>query len=257
MRNIYKMWERLHKFILRKLNYANTDFDSNGENWLLQSLHKLSSDPLTIFDVGANKGDYTFLCNRSLTIRNIPHQIFAFEPNNDNYVKLVDRFSGNKAIQIEKYGIGEKTTESELIIPLERNSLASIFSRDIEHFKSDNIRIDKIMIESIDNFMSNNRIHKIDFLKIDIEGNELSAIKGATKALDNKRISLIQFEFGGTMIDSRTFFRDIFDFLNSKGYRLGRLMKNRIYWYDNYSEIYEQFTYANYVALPQKSHITL
>ena len=44
-------------------------------------------------------------------------------------------------------------------------------------------------------------------IKMDIEGFELFALKGAQEALKGQ-IQLIQFEFGGANIDSRTFFKD-------------------------------------------------
>ena len=44
----------------------------------------------------------------------------------------------------------------------------------------------------------------INIFKLDIEGNELSALKGFTKALESMKI--VQFEFGGTIIDARAFY---------------------------------------------------
>jgi hypothetical protein len=50
-------------------------------------------------------------------------------------------------------------------------------------------------------------------VKMDIEGHELTALKGFGAALDVARV--LQFEFGGCNIDSRTYFQDFWYFLKS------------------------------------------
>ena len=87
---------------------------------------------------------------------------------------------------------------------------------------------------------------EIDFVKLDIEGHELQALKGFGEAL--KHVGLIQFEFGGTHIDSRTYFRDFWEFLRNSGfelYRMGPLGLNRL---EAYSERDEFFFYTNFIA---------
>ena len=48
----------------------------------------------------------------------------------------------------------------------------------------------------------------IDLLKLDVEGNELLALKGLSDSIEY--IKIIQFEFGGSNIDSRTYFQDFY-----------------------------------------------
>lgn len=86
---------------------------------------------------------------------------------------------------------------------------------------------EKIKLQSIDNFCKKNKISKIDLLKIDTEGHELKVLEGASSMLKKGSISYIQFEFGGTMIDSRTFFIDIFSYL-SPNYKIYRVLKTAL-----------------------------
>ena len=53
--------------------------------------------------------------------------------------------------------------------------------------------------------MKKNKFSKIDLLKLDVEGHELYLLS-AKKFIS--KISVIQFEFGGCNIDTRTYFRD-------------------------------------------------
>jgi hypothetical protein len=81
---------------------------------------------------------------------------------------------------------------------------------------------------------------------MDIEGHELFALKGASEALRTK-IHLIQFEFGGANIDSRTYFIDFWRLL-SPNFEIFRLTANGLISIKSYSEIYEIFLNTTYYA---------
>ena len=56
-------------------------------------------------------------------------------------------------------------------------------------------------------------LQDVDFIKIDVEGNEMNVLKGMDKIINN--IKVLQIEFGGKWIDSRFFYRDLFDFFKN------------------------------------------
>jgi hypothetical protein len=53
-------------------------------------------------------------------------------------------------------------------------------------------------------------------------------VEGAGELLDGSRIRAIQFEFGGTAMDSRVFLRDFFHLLSPQ-YALHRLLPNGLW----------------------------
>ena len=57
------------------------------------------------------------------------------------------------------------------------------------------------------------RNQEIDIMKLDVEGHELDVLEGSRKTINS--IKLIQFEFGGCNIDSKTFFQDFYYFLKT------------------------------------------
>jgi hypothetical protein len=59
---------------------------------------------------------------------------------------------------------------------------------------------------------------------MDLEGNELAALKGAKDALAAKNILALSFEFGSSNFNSRTFFYDLFHLLTSHSYKLKRML---------------------------------
>ena len=82
---------------------------------------------------------------------------------------------------------------------------------------------------------------------MDVEGHELDVLKGATKALQD--ISIIQFEFGGSNIDTRTYFQDFWYFFSDLGFDLYRLGPRKPLRITNYSEHDETFRPTNYIAV--------
>ncbi|WP_371270960.1 FkbM family methyltransferase [Flavobacterium sp.] len=51
-------------------------------------------------------------------------------------------------------------------------------------------------VKTLDNYCLKNKIHKIDFLKIDTEGFEIHVLEGAATMIENQAIDRIQLEHG-------------------------------------------------------------
>jgi hypothetical protein len=61
-------------------------------------------------------------------------------------------------------------------------------------------------------------------------------------------IDVIQFEFGEAQINSRTFFRDIYQVL-SPGYQIHRIPRRGLAALRSYNEIREIYRTSNYLAI--------
>jgi hypothetical protein len=93
-----------------------------------------------------------------------------------------------------------------------------------------------------------NKIDRIDFMKIDVEGHEFEVLKGAVNMINDSRVSMIQFEFNEFNIFSKTFFRDYYRIL--KDYKLYRIMpQNRLLPMGEYDSSHEIFRYQNILAI--------
>ena len=87
---------------------------------------------------------------------------------------------------------------------------------------------------------------KLDFVKLDIEGHELDARNGVGEAL--KFIAVIQFEFGGCNIDTRTFWQDFWYFFKKNNFDLYRITPFGKIKIKKYREIDEFFSTSNFLA---------
>lgn len=76
---------------------------------------------------------------------------------------------------------------------------------------------------TIDQVLDELGIETADFMKLDVEGNESAALRGAGRSLAAKRIKALSFEFGSGNANSRTFFHEFWDLLQPLGYTIHRI----------------------------------
>lgn len=219
----------------------------SGELFLLQKiLPDCGTKKYVIFDVGANIGKYAQL----LLSQKRSMDLYCFEPSlstfNELNKNLVHFTQGN--LFLINIGFGEQKGSFTLYSVQEKPGLSSIYRRNLEHFKIRMENEEKIYLDTIDNFCQEKKVNWIDFLKLDIEGNEFFALKGAKKMLSEKKIGFIQFEFGGCNIDSRTFFQDFF-YLLHPDFKIYRILKDGLWEIKKYSESDELFMTTNYLAI--------
>lgn len=246
-KNYQKLFENLNRISLNGMNIGGwTNNINSGEAKVLKYIqgrlkHK---GMLVIFDVGANVGNYSVLLQE---VFNQNAKIFSFEPSKATFNILNENTKQYANINQYNFGFGDKNASLTLFTNKEASGLASLFKRRLDHFNIDmNIKED-ITIKTIDDFCNETNVGHINFLKLDIEGNELNALHGAKTMLSKNKIDFIQFEFGGCNIDSRTYFQDFY-YLLKENYSIYRIVKDGLYEINQYKEIYEAFTTTNYLA---------
>jgi FkbM family methyltransferase len=240
---VQKALSKIHQYTMKAMNYANSgDYKSSGELFVLNFVRKKSGDNAGhIFDVGANIGGYSHAIR---SVFPVDIMIHAFEPSVATFNTFVKNTKDMKALQANNSGMGESETKLTLFSDAEGSGLASLYQRQID-IKMD--RLEEVSISTIDLYCKQKNVNEILLLKLDIEGHELSALKGAAEMLKKKKIRFIQFEFGGTSIDSRVYFKDYFTLL-SADYKIYRILKGGLFEIKRYSEAQEIFLSVNYLA---------
>jgi len=59
-----------------------------------------------------------------------------------------------------------------------------------------------------------------------------------------RKISMIQFEYGGCNLDANVYLRDIWNLLSMHGYRMAKVYPDRLRHYDEYDQKLETFKYS-------------
>lgn len=241
-----KLYTGLYDLSLLGMNVGTgSDLEESGEVFCLAYVQKKvpKNETLCFFDVGANVGEYS----AKIIALFDTVVVHAFEPSTGAFNKLTERFGDTKNVILHNFGLSDKEGEVCLYADMAGSGMASIYKRRLDHFDVKMDVCEKITLETLDAYCRSNGIGRIHFLKIDVEGNEIKVLEGARRMMAEGRIDLIQFEFGGTDIDSRTFLQDFY-YLLKDDYTLYRILKDGLYPMDTYAEKDELFIATNFLA---------
>lgn len=225
--------------------------DASGERFVAEYVRARCAPrgkPAILFDVGANVGEYA----RTLLEAFGPSaRIWAFEPAEAAFRMLESNLGGIENVELRKMGLSDDERVGVLYSPGAGSKLGSLHNTGarLERRGMSVALEEKVMLTTIDRFCETERIERVDFLKLDVEGHELSVLQGAHEMIARDAIGAIQFEFGAANLDSRTYFRDFFSLLEGR-YALYRVLKDGLYPVPEYKETHEVFKRAtNYVAV--------
>ncbi len=222
------------------LCFGNDLLIEQSERYLLQYLAKNAPDNAVIFDVGANIGNYAKHCKAQL-----PNAIiYAFEPSKSTFDLLQNKL-GTEEYNLENCALGAKYD----LLPIYNESILASLNSLIErkHPNQHWQQAEVVQVQSLDDYCKAKKIEQIYLLKIDTEGFEMEVLKGAKQKIAEGKIQNIQFEFGGSMLDSRLFFRDFWDLLFNK-YDIYRILTNGLEPISNYEEKLENFRGNNFLG---------
>jgi FkbM family methyltransferase len=216
-------------------NLNNCELETNGE---LAFLQRNIADFKTVFDVGANVGEWSLLVNGLRP----EASVYSFEPVGATYQKLASQ-NFNQNTKLYNLALGDSVGETEFFINADDSTLNSAYNRNDNRGASEKVKMD-----TVDNFCMVNKIEKIDFLKIDVEGYELAVLRGAKKMIADHKIGVVQFEYGGTYIDAHILLKDVFVLFQFEGYAVYKIYSHQVIKHD-YNHVLENFQYANYIAV--------
>jgi FkbM family methyltransferase len=240
---------------LKGMNYGGgANWGESGEakalrDYITQSTQRSSS--FILFDVGANVGDYALATSALLGSKRTLYKIFCFEPAQDTFLKLKENTKNVPSITCVNIALGPSVRQSKLYSLVGESGLASVYNRHVFSHESHELTSEAVQVKSLDIFCFEQKIDRINFLKLDVEGYEYEVLLGATDLLKRNVIQCIQFEFGGTDVDARVFFRDFYNLL-SPTYNLYRILQHGLVELFSYDESQEIFLTTNYLAILKK-----
>ena len=190
----------------------------------------MDNSNLTLIDAGARFGphpSWSELYKSNLLL------IYAFEPEEEEYNWLKDKYKNNPNYFINKLALGDEDNLLKLNI-LNHKGQTSLFSPNLKSDWFENVRReDSEIIETqnavriitaesyIENLIKNN-LPIPRFIKTDTEGYHLFVIKGFGKYLDNIHAVRTEMHFQQVFHGSPEFM-DLFSFLFKNDFRLANL----------------------------------
>lgn len=223
MKNLIKKIINNFGYDLKKLNSESKILNSDD---LLRD--KINKDPI-IFDIGANKGQSI---DRFIKIFNNP-TIHSFEPIKSEYELMKKKFNNFENIILNNHAMGEiqdirefnitaKSANSSFNKHNEDSDWIKVRSKQHKMSTTDYIQEKvNVQINTVDNYVNENKISKIDLLKIDTEGYEDKVLEGSLESLKSNKISAIATEIILDNVYDKYFnFSDIEKYIVPNNFRL-------------------------------------
>lgn len=194
-----------------------------------------------IVDAGAHVGSVT-----SVFLRQYPSAtIWAFEPIPEFAQRLRERFSSTGNVHIVQKALGAQTTTVSFNV-LNNQVSSSILKPGKWNYKyhgdkmniAQTIEVEQVRLDEV------LETDVIDIFKLDLQGYELEALKGAEKLLPNVRLITTEVEFV-PLYEGQSLFGDIDCFLRSMGFCLLNL-------YELYTQPDGQLTAGDAVYLNKR-----
>jgi FkbM family methyltransferase len=132
----------------------------------------------TVYDLGANVGYFSLLAS-ALIGKN--GKVYSFEPIKQNFKLLANHIAINKADNIKVFEFAIADKNKKIVFTNSENPFANTYINSSPMFDiSPTIEIEG---RSLDSLCFDDKLLPPDFIKMDIEGAEFDALKGAEKLI--------------------------------------------------------------------------
>jgi len=215
-----------------------------------------------IFDIGSGTGESVFRFNFYF-----PDAIYhCFEPSRKSFEILQEKTKNlNNKFFLNNYAVGDKN-ETEIFYESEKLDTSSFYLINENHpwsknlkknFKFKNLNSNQypVKIFTLDDYIAEKKIEKIDLIKIDTQLYEDKVLKGLKKSIENKIIDFIEIEIHFSSAYSKNYL-SIYDIeeIIGKNYRLVSInyFDGVLNIFDDNQNMFTDFLYAKKSLINEK-----
>lgn len=177
-------WLAQHSALDEKL------FDRSFEEIEIRFVQRFLRPGMNVVDGGAHHGLYTLL---SAKLVGKTGRVLAVEPSPREAKRLRRHLRVNRLrnVSLAVCALGEETSEAELYLVRGKNDWCNSLRPPAVDEPADRIRVP---LRPMDDLLEELQMERVDFLKLDVEGAELSALRGAEKLLTGPHRPIILTE---------------------------------------------------------------
>lgn len=148
----------------------------------LAFLNRFLRQGMTVLDVGAHHGFYTLLASKSVGDTG---KVFSFEPSPRERKALHLHLKVNrcKNVAIQGMALGDQNTDTDLYVVEDRAAGCNSLRPPDVAAKTFPV---SVPVVRLDDWLAEHKIDRVDFIKLDVEGAELTILKGAQRLLEHR-----------------------------------------------------------------------
>ena len=196
------MFEKLKAKIKMRLGVPSLE-------WSLTNLKRNGFNPSIISDIGAYEGKWTEEVLEIFPLAR--YYLFEAQKSKERILKKQSSQHHNVFYSIGLLG----AEDGKEIAFNEYETASSVLS---EHFSTE-ASVTKKKLQTFDSVLRENKWPYPDFIKIDTQGYELEILKGATGALINAEVVLLEVSFID-VYKNMPLVKEVIDFMEAKGFQV-------------------------------------
>ena len=216
--------------------FNNCNSKENGEYaFYIKNRHLFR----VLFDVG---------CRYDSEFLDFKGEVHYFDPSQEFIQRLSSQENKNTQSYFNSFGLGNESKDMYYY-----PNYQSFYDRTESCGVSDDANKVLFKIKKASEYIKEGNIKRIDFLKIDTEGFELEVLKGFAGHLS--KVSIIQFEYGGTFLDNKLKLIDVIEYLETFGFhQFSYLYQDGLQQITDFTDHYE---YCNIVCVRKECGLSL
>jgi FkbM family methyltransferase len=198
VRSLIRLCDSISYRLRRRLRHAElqgTPLAAAGLNNsdTLDLLRTLDPPPVVIYDLGANRGHWTLLAKSVFPAAAVQ----AFEPLPEHCADFAQLTRGLSGVQLHRVALGETAAELELDVTSFSDSASLLTPTEVmaQTYDVRSGRKVRVPVARLDDWIAANKLPPPDLLKLDLQGYELHALRGAAGCLVRARAVLLELSF--------------------------------------------------------------
>jgi FkbM family methyltransferase len=202
-------------------------FKRNNDKAEIKLIKKIINKDDIVVEVGANIGFYTSIISSLIGEKGILH---VFEPEPTNFKHLLSITHKLKNVKANNMAVSDKRGTLNLFT----STLLNVDHR--TYPVPEYGKVFSVEADSIDNYLKEN--NKVDFVKMDIQGSEMFALRGMEKTLDaNPQIKILTeiepygLNASGSSVD------EFYDFITAKKFKVYLIKNNTLVALRDFEEV--------------------
>ena len=151
---------------------------------------------MVVLDIGAHIGYYTLQAAARVGTKG---QVHSFEPVRTSFMRLTENISLNnlKNVCVNQYIVHDHCGNMDIFVADKTNTGSSSLAQCMENFSG---RTENVECTTVDKYVEQRGLREIHLVKIDVEGSELSVLRGMSSLLESQKDLQLLVEINETAL---------------------------------------------------------